>query len=232
FKTDRIPYQVRDKEQLSLYGWMLHRALGVKEVPSRLVFLREPRQSRFVEEVLTVRDFARARDWALAAVESIYAAEADLLSGLPEKLAFPPKPGRSCKFCYHVGACLGIEMPEPECPDDAASLAGTVLVLERALEAAREKLRPYVEANGPVSVGGEVFLVKESSRLEVPPENLREIARIIEAAGGDPFRYLSFSGAALSRALRKHPGIKEDVAALVEEKPSFSLRHEVEKKAG
>lgn len=83
--------------------------------------------------------------------------------------------------------------------EDAVALAQQLERYEQAVKLMKEKLKAYVELNGPVTANGKVWDYFYSSSWEFQPDRLKVLAGMIAVDGLNPFEYLSLSSSALKK---------------------------------
>lgn len=84
--------------------------------------------------------------------------------------------------------------------EDAVALAQQLERYEQAVKLMKEKLKAYVELNGPVQANGKVWdFFYSSSSWEFEPDRLRTLAGMIAVDGHNPFEFLSLSSSALKK---------------------------------
>ncbi|MCL6639432.1 MAG: PD-(D/E)XK nuclease family protein, partial [Firmicutes bacterium] len=162
WKTNRKPYYPTDTKQLGLYAWHKARETG-KAVRGKLVFLR---LNESPEHEFSYRDMEDAREWALNLALEIQGKLCQIKEGADYAALFPIRPGDACRYCGFSMECVmesGLSVPgEIKTYPEAESLGAEILRLESALGNMKDMLKSYVEAAGPVTVGGRQFLIKES----------------------------------------------------------------------
>lgn len=106
WKTNRIIYEPEDNNQLGLYAWDEAMATGAEEVVGKLIFLREPPESRTRMTLYTREDMEKARKWAQDTAEEIESCTMALaIEEDPDKL-FPATPGSRCRYCGYAAQCV------------------------------------------------------------------------------------------------------------------------------
>lgn len=83
--------------------------------------------------------------------------------------------------------------------EDAVALAQQLERYEQAVKLMKDKLKAYVELNGPVTANGKVWDYFTSSSWQFEPDRLKVLAGMIAVDGLNPFEYLSLSSAALKK---------------------------------
>lgn len=83
--------------------------------------------------------------------------------------------------------------------EDAIALAMQIERYEQGVKIMKEKLKAYVELNGPVTANGKVWDFFYSSSWDFEPDRLKVLAGMIAVDGHNPFDYLSLSSAALKK---------------------------------
>ncbi|WP_040980444.1 MULTISPECIES: PD-(D/E)XK nuclease family protein [Oceanobacillus] len=103
WKTNRIPYDVRESYQVPLYTWAISQIKNIKAVRGSYYFLRFRRESNYL---FTEKEMEEARLWALNVANEINE-KLDLYHFYPDKYKdiFPAKPSRFCKHCPFAANC-------------------------------------------------------------------------------------------------------------------------------
>lgn len=83
--------------------------------------------------------------------------------------------------------------------EDAIALAQQIERYEQALKLLKDKLKAYVELNGPVTANGKVWDYFGSTSWNFSPENLKALCGMMAIDGINPFELLSLSAAALKK---------------------------------
>lgn len=104
WKTNRIPYDVQDTQQVALYCWAISNIKNLDKVRGSYYFLRFRKESSYV---FTRKRIGEARTWALGLANEINE-KLDLYSMFPEryKELFPAKPSRMCNHCPFSVNCV------------------------------------------------------------------------------------------------------------------------------
>ncbi|RKJ49622.1 PD-(D/E)XK nuclease family protein, partial [Butyricicoccus sp. 1XD8-22] len=97
WKTNRVPYDVRENHQIGLYAWALYKLRGLYQVYGSLYFLRFKRESRFL---YTVKEMEESRLWAYNLAKDIQG-KLTLAKAMPELKdeLFPATPSSFCSHC-------------------------------------------------------------------------------------------------------------------------------------
>lgn len=106
WKTNRVPYNIRDNYQLMLYSWALSKLYGWNEVSATLYFLRFRRDST---SIFTLNDMEQARTWAYNVAKEIQA-KVELVKLMPQlrNELFPATPQNFCSHCPIAYECHSI----------------------------------------------------------------------------------------------------------------------------
>lgn len=187
FKTGRTTYKPLDTKQLPLYAWLVSKQFRTGSVTGRLVWLRSSKE-RFLEEIITKTAQEEAAMWAEATISKIEQA-----SQLPGWAGFSEKPGSWCSSCPHTVKCLTLAVP-----NDPTEIGALVLRLEAITTDLKEKLKAYVEANGPISVGDEVFDFHPRSSWDW---DIMGLKALLSEIGLDPYKYFNADARKLKRFL-------------------------------
>lgn len=104
WKTNRIPYDVKESHQVALYAWAISQLKNLKTVRGSYYFLRFRRESSFL---FTHKEMEEARLWALKKSNEIKE-KMDLYYFFPEKYKdiYPAKPSRFCNHCPFSAECF------------------------------------------------------------------------------------------------------------------------------
>lgn len=103
WKTNRLPYDVRETQQVGLYAWAVSQIKELNVVRGSYYFLRFRRESSYL---FTEKEMDEARQWALNLANEIIE-KLDLYVMFPDKyqVIFPAKPSRFCKHCPFSKEC-------------------------------------------------------------------------------------------------------------------------------
>lgn len=98
--------------------------------------------------------------------------------------------------------------------EDAVALAKEIERYEAALKIMKEKLKAFVQLNGPVQANGKVWDFIPSSTWKFSAEQLKALAGMMVFEGLNPYDYLSLSSNAIkklkwSEEILSHYGEKE-----------------------
>ncbi|MDD3492636.1 MAG: PD-(D/E)XK nuclease family protein [Candidatus Thermoplasmatota archaeon] len=139
---------------------------------------------------------------------------AEQLAAMAERIKrdrdFEAHVGEACMNCTVVAACPHVKSATMEAlREDPRELARQVALLEAAVAQGKRLLKQAVKDNGPVPVGegreAWGWTRKESLACGSP----RTAAETIEAAGGDPWEFVSMTPAQFAKALE---AIEDDEA--------------------
>lgn len=84
--------------------------------------------------------------------------------------------------------------------EDAVAIAQQLERYEQTVKLLKDKLKAYVELNGPVQANGKVWdFFTSAPSWEFEAERLKILAGMIAVDGNNPFDYLSLSSAALKK---------------------------------
>lgn len=83
--------------------------------------------------------------------------------------------------------------------EDAIALAQQVDRYEQALKIMKDKLKAFVQLNGPVQANGKVYDFFSSSSWNFEPEKLKAMCGMMVIDGLNPFEYLSLSSTDMKR---------------------------------
>ena len=81
--------------------------------------------------------------------------------------------------------------------EEAVKLALEIERAEAALRQMKNRLKEYVDANGPLQAGDKVWDYYPTVTWEFEPEKKKELAVAIAAEGKNPWEYLTFSASAI-----------------------------------
>ena len=128
--------------QMEIYAWLVMSAYRPDVVECVLDFTRFNKQSvsRFTQD-----DFGRIDQQVRRITAAI---EADT--------EYSPTPGPACLYCSYAGTCdCRVVAPNVIVTrEDAEQTVQAMSCLERDLKLAKDRLREYVDMNGPVAAGG------------------------------------------------------------------------------
>lgn len=241
WKTGFKTFGTDDTQQLDLYAWAVSRQYGGQPTEVRLWFLRYGPRKGIVMRESTPEHQQQAVEWAAGVAEQIRQA-----SELPWQAGFPARPGNHCKTCPYAVQCLMIRAQElavdPNAGGldlfrdvlagvlptgeigwvEAAELGAWCLVLERALQSVKERLREYVQRHGPVEVGGEEFGIYTRTSWEC--RDLPGLVAALEEVGEAAWSYLKVDSQKIKKLMQTTLGdaVREYVQEVQE--PYFSHR--------
>lgn len=189
WKSNRKAYNPTDTKQLSLYAWQLSKLTG-QAVIGKLVFLRlnESREHHF-----TYRDMEDAREWALTLALEIQEKLYRVSTGEDYKSLFQSTPGDACRYCGFAFECIDGELPIPgelKTYDEAVELGAEMLRMESALEQSKSMLKTYVEACGPITVGGRKFQMNPTTYWNWGSTASKAAFDRLKKLGKDPYDFL------------------------------------------
>lgn len=145
-----------------------------------------------------------------------------------ETNSWPAIPGPACRFCQLACPIADnkIAFPKRLSLEQREPVAGQVLVIEKALKAAKKLLKESVATHGPIDVHGVVFDNRPSISKTYPVDAIldafkklkidRQAADVL-SAGGD----LTISASALKKVMRLYPELESMLAVSVREKTTY-----------
>ena len=219
YKTGRLVDDPKSSKQLALYL-----ALARTVHPGISKFIGKLYYPRFdAERVAEIRaeTMAGALAWALDVRRKI---GENLRGG--EFEVWAETPGAACAECPLFWSCesrkkiSGQELRVPLTENDAQGMVQRAEILERELSETREMLKLYIDANGPIEIGGLVADLKGSHRLTFP---IKELLGVLARHGLDYMRYVNGNTKALKKAALKYPGLQGDLDAILDDKTSVKL---------
>ncbi|SHF15696.1 PD-(D/E)XK nuclease superfamily protein [Desulforamulus putei DSM 12395] len=201
WKTNRLPYNPLDTHQLGLYALYLTQKYN-KPVCGRLVFLRTG-ETR--EHLYTPEDIEKARRWAydtaLDIQQKIYALNC---GGNLDEL-FPATPGDVCEYCGYAEECAKLADILEDDPGEFVSMKEAekygreICRLERAADLMKERLKQYVEKNGPVPVGKKQWDLVISQYWKFPQEAMKKAEEKMKDQNIDPLTVFSLTATGLKK---------------------------------
>lgn len=173
-----------DPLQMQIYAWlMLEVYPHLSSVECELDYVRfnVQKSSTYTREQLPWLD-ERIREIA-ARVEAIEAFEAT--------------PGIHCLHCDYRSTCdAKAHIPDVVTSiEEARQTVEAISLLQRDLDDAKERLRPYCVEHGPVQHNGTVWGVHAQGGMGF--DDAQEFAEAAQAIGINPYPYLSVSGTAI-----------------------------------
>lgn len=90
---------------------------------------------------------------------------------------------------------MGVIKEEIKTLDEAVQVANEIERLESAVKLLKDELRAYVREHGEVDTGEKVWRFQQSVSWDIPPEKLKEVARLIALDGRNPWEYLNITPA-------------------------------------
>lgn len=215
-KSGRLIDSAKESKQLQLYLAMA-RALAPMSGNFVGKFYYPRHEAERVAEFGSA-DLNAALAWAFRIRGAILEAEA---SG-----NWKATPGASCADCPIFHSCaerrrLADSMARPVVTEqDAAEALTRVGVLERELLEIREALKLFVEANGPVEVGG---LVADIVARQIQEWPVGDLEGVLSRHGLDPQKFLRGDTRKIRRAIMRYPGLGTDLSAIAIDKTHTRL---------
>jgi hypothetical protein len=83
--------------------------------------------------------------------------------------------------------------------EDAVEIAQTIERYEAAISQLKDKLKAYVELNGPVKANGKVWDFFYSTSWEFAPDRLKAMAGMMVIDGFNPFELFTLSSSAIKK---------------------------------
>src|SRR5699024_3842518 len=104
WKSNRVPYNVRDNHQIGLYAWAISKLRNIPEVNGSLYFLRFKKESSFT---YTHKEMEEARLWALYLSKEIQG-KLSMVKAIPDLKddLFHDKPSYFCSHCPFAVECF------------------------------------------------------------------------------------------------------------------------------
>ncbi|MEN1970105.1 PD-(D/E)XK nuclease family protein [Lentibacillus sp. N15] len=104
WKTNRVPYDIKDTFQIALYAWAMSQVKGIHEVTGTLFFLRFRRRNAFV---FRQQEMEQARVWAYRTAKEIQG-KLDIVKMIPELRdeLFHSTPSSYCSHCPLAIECF------------------------------------------------------------------------------------------------------------------------------
>ncbi|MDN5375450.1 MAG: hypothetical protein PWQ39_490 [Thermacetogenium sp.] len=195
WKTGHKVYHPLETYQMGLYAYYLAQKCQ-KPICSRLVFLQA---GSVIEHFFSESEIEDARLWCLENACEIQERLSRLDPQDPYQ-TFPPKHSHLCGYCTWAAECVDGTVPDiPETMEQAQELGAKILHLEGCLDAMKEKLKVFVEANGPVPVDGKQFYFSESITWKWSRNALEKAFSSLLEAGADPFEVFTITSAGLKK---------------------------------
>lgn len=225
WKTTRYPTAHDATHQLGLYAWAAAQLTGAEEVSAMLVF---PRFSRDRDSggVYGPAEMRAALDWALDLANAVEERLVALAAGGDPDELFPPEPGAACRWCGFALECRGeAEAAEPVAdpiatPEEAETVAAELMRLEAAASPLKARLKEWVAAHGPVTVGDRQWALVPDTRWNFTPEALAAVAGKMVDEGINPWEIFTL-GAGEVKRLKKY-GWDEAVLEALGGRPTVS----------
>jgi len=198
WKSNRAVMKIEKNLQTRIYGWAVRKALypDAQEVLLRLHFLRYGTER---EILLTPEDLATVPAELEAKIAVIEA----------EK-HWDPRPGSYCSMCGVQSHCpvmqsalIPVEVMAPATQADAVKAAGILLAITEMEKALKERLKAWVQVNGPVQINDMVYGPSTSTTYDLDPE---KITVDLLAAGLEPgqvWPLLNLTKTSLERGLKR-----------------------------
>ncbi len=168
WKSNRaVPANLDKNLQLRIYGWGVKKALypDAQEVLLRLHFLRYGADR---EILLTPEDLA-----------TVPAELEDKIAVIEAEKHFDPRPGSFCSWCGVQNFCpvmskalVPVEILAPATREQAVKAATLLLAVESMGKVLKDRLKQYVQENGPVQVGDMIYGPVPSISYEMDAETV------------------------------------------------------------
>jgi hypothetical protein len=189
-----------DTFQLGFYAWVIFNTYPfLDEIKTVLHFVRFGYYSD--EHVWTRKDLQDIEDELLTRIQIV-----------ENRTEWGPTPHKNCQYCPFMTSCPKfeefIEVFDNGCYrvkkdnlhilgslEKAIQVAGFINILEEALSCAKESLRGYVKASGPVAIPGKVYEFRgdESVNWDKVNKMKEDVYKVFEKHGVDPRRFMGFS---------------------------------------
>jgi hypothetical protein len=92
---------------------------------------------------------------------------------------------------------MAVDMKNTLTQEEAVKLALEIERVEAALKLMKNRLKEFVDANGPLQAGDKTWDYYPSVTCEFEPEKKKELAVAIAAEGKNPWEYLTFPASAI-----------------------------------
>lgn len=106
-----------------------------------------------------------------------------------------------------------LEEKELQSMEDAIALADEIERMEAVVSTMKNKIKAFVELNGPVKTQDKTWDFRESTSWKFAPDGLKELAIDLATEGKDPWVYLSISSSDLDKL-----GLPEEMLELYAKK--------------
>jgi len=209
-KTGRKIDQIRGNKQLPNY------ANGVKlilpEAQEFTIQLFYARTGALKEATISEAEIAEAREWAEAVSERVE------LSA--KRNEWPATPGSPCAYCPIIAECPAYKKQNgdvPQLTDDAEKLVERYIMIDQERKEVLDKLKIFVESNGPVEANG---MVANFSKTETLEFEMAELYRTLRASALEPLDYMKADTTALKKLAKKDQDIRARLNKIVKIKAS------------
>lgn len=201
FKTDwalRSQSDVEKDLQLQTYCWVVNRLF--------------PHITRFTVNLDFVRhSVVRKAEFDLSVVSRAESRIFGGISMIEQDTQFKATPGSYCSWCSYSADCPAAKnvpagMVKVTSAEEAADIAGKVLVLESQLAPMKKAIQEWCKTAGMVDVNGEQFGYFTTVGQSI--EDVKAFATTVQAAGQDPWAYLNIDGRKLPGLLKKIPDLQ------------------------
>lgn len=201
--------------QLKIYGAIV--AAALPKVQGVTVELYYPRAGITRSYTLGPGDIDAGRRWISAISVDIERSR--------EKNSWPAQPGRSCMDCPVFDSCQAREVHPRQLPpidgQEAAELVKRLILVEAERKDLNERLRPWVEANGPVETGGMMVHFIPTRSFEYETEKLW---KVLSLHVNDPIKFLKADTDELRKASRKNLPLATALEAIAVDKSRTTFK--------
>jgi hypothetical protein len=169
WKSNYMIYEVEKNLQAKIYGWAVRRAIypDAQEILLRLHFLRYGAE----REILLLPEDLDTVPAELEAKIAVIEAEKH----------FDPRPGSYCSWCGVQSHCpvmqsalVPVEIMAPATREQAEKAATLLLAVREMDKMITGRLKEYVQANGPVQVGDQIYGPSLSTSYNLDPRGVTE----------------------------------------------------------
>ncbi|MDD2904632.1 MAG: PD-(D/E)XK nuclease family protein [Syntrophales bacterium] len=166
WKSNRaVPEKIDKDLQLRIYGWGLKQAVypEVQEILLRLHFLRYSKER---EVLLEPQD-----------LDGVPEVLIDKIKVIEQDQEFNPTLGSFCGLCGITAHCptmaqalVPVEVLAPSTRKDAEQAASLLLTLQQMEKELATRLKEWVKANGPVSIGNMIYGPNQAVSYDLDPQ--------------------------------------------------------------
>ncbi len=199
-----------DQQQNRTYAFGV--SLLLKYVAGFRVELFYARNNALKAADVTIMEALQVQDWIVGVSNRVEKMRTDGY--------WPATPGSACADCPIFDRCpaksAAAAFKAPERVDEAEELVGKYILVERERQEILEKLKAFVDENGPVETNGWAAGFRTDEVLEFPVKELYELMR---TAGYEIEKFLKGDNTEIKKIAKKDKALGNQLSAIVKIKP-------------